>query len=88
MSDSNSKDNKKDSAIEKIEGIHFSISSPEEIRKNTHFPLVNNFNETCNPLDAEKNAHTLHLWNTLSKLTYVRASSIIFDKEKITKEDE
>ena len=38
MSDSNSKDNKKIGAIEKVEGIHFSVGSPEEIRKNTHFP--------------------------------------------------
>lgn len=57
-----------------IQKIHFKLLSEEEIRAKA-LPLPNN-----NPLEYDKNFHTLQLWNKLTKNTHTSKCKDIFGK--------
>lgn len=65
-----------------IDEIHFEVISEEEIRAKP-LPLPNN-----NPLEYDKNFHTLQLWNKLTKNTHTSKCKDIFVKpQKDNSED-
>lgn len=59
-----------------IEEIKFEVLSDEEIRAKA-LPLPNN-----NPLEYDKNYHTLHLWNKLTKKTLTTKCKDVLVKPK------